>query len=63
MSPITRTHYLAMAKLIRNAKMAETSRLELARNFVEFITQCTPCFDKKRFMEVATRGKADNLST
>lgn len=61
MNPITRTHYLIIAKLIRNADMEEKARKHLAKEFVDFISKVTPCFDKKRFMEIATHGKDNNL--
>lgn len=52
MNPITRSHYLMIAKIIRNT-VPEEHRSKLVKEMMEFISSVTPCMDTKRFKAIA----------
>jgi hypothetical protein len=52
MNPITRSHYLMIAKIIRNT-VPEEHRSKLVKEMMEFISSVTPCMDTKRFKSIA----------
>lgn len=50
---MTRTEYLAIAKIIRNAELPEDIKKKLVKDFSVFLELTTLHFDKKSFMHVA----------
>lgn len=55
MNPLSRTHYIGVAKILRNAELTTDQRKKLAKEFLKFFIPFTPCLDKKKFLEIATQ--------
>lgn len=51
---MTRTEYISIAKVIRNAELPEPQRTKLVNKLIDVISETTICMDKKQFKSIAT---------
>lgn len=51
---MTRTEYISIAKVIRNAELPVRQRNQLVKKLIEVISNTTVCMDKKQFTAIAT---------